>query len=216
MMSQRQTNNREALLDAAEALFSTQGFYLVTVRDITRKAGVRVAEVNDLFGSKEKLFYEVINRRATVINLMRCERLSRVDTTQSRDEQFCQIMAAFYEPLLAVSSDGEGWRNYLRLVPQMMRQKAPILVLVADFYTPVSNLFLSRIGKLYSNVSTQRLERFWHFALVTYFSIFTDDFRVGGPLEPAGGTLTEHYDKAFRDAESFVSAGFQSLFQSDN
>ncbi len=46
-MSQRQTNNREALLDAAEALFSTQGFYLVTVRDITRKAGVRVAEVND-------------------------------------------------------------------------------------------------------------------------------------------------------------------------
>ena len=67
----------------------------------------------------------------------------------------------------------------LKLVTQMMRQKTPILSTVAAFYNPVSQLFLQRIKQIYPYVSAERLSHHWHFCLATYFSIFSDDFRVG-------------------------------------
>ena len=86
-LSKKQREKSEAVMDAAEALFASYGYHAVSVRDITGLAKVRLATVNDLFGSKEKLFYEVIRRRASEVNEMREEGLSAIDTTASRDAQ---------------------------------------------------------------------------------------------------------------------------------
>ncbi|WP_317616336.1 TetR/AcrR family transcriptional regulator [Paracoccus mutanolyticus] len=47
---------RVLLLDAAEALFADHGYFGVSVRDITDRAGLRLAAVNYHFESKEGLF----------------------------------------------------------------------------------------------------------------------------------------------------------------
>lgn len=218
-MSQRQINNREALLDSAEALFASNGYYLVTVREITRKAGVRMAEINDLFGSKEQLFYEVIKRRAVSVNLMRCQGLADIDARLPAQQQVEKVLAAFFDPLLFVSSKGEGWRNYLRLVPQVMKQRSPILVMITEFYTPVSDLFLKRLEKLYPQIPPVQLRRHWHFSLMVFFSVFGDEFRIGDldytpGLMPTPGQ--QDLQTSFSEAMAFVLAGFRNLLNSGN
>ncbi|WP_215549744.1 TetR family transcriptional regulator [Amycolatopsis sp. CA-230715] len=53
---------REALLDAATAMFAARGFDRTTVRDIAKEAGVNQALLFRYFGSKESLFEEAIAR----------------------------------------------------------------------------------------------------------------------------------------------------------
>ena len=50
---------RQALLDAATALFAERGYDRTTVRDIAARAGVNQALLFRYFGSKEALFEEV-------------------------------------------------------------------------------------------------------------------------------------------------------------
>lgn len=212
-MNRRTTNNRKALLDASEALFSLHGYYSVTVRQITRQAGVRMAEVTDLFGGKENLFYEVIKRRASVINTMRCEGLEKIDKNLPPEEQFRQLIGAFFDPLLIKSAESDGWRNYLKLVPQMMRQKAPILSMVAPFYNPVSQLFLHHIKQIYPSVSPAQLSHHWHFCLATYFSVFSDDFRVDetDPSYDRNAEFNIDFSEAYSQATAFVFSGIYSV-----
>jgi AcrR family transcriptional regulator len=51
---------RQALLDAAQEVFSTHGYSDAGVRLITTRAGVNLALVSRYFGSKERLFEEVL------------------------------------------------------------------------------------------------------------------------------------------------------------
>ena len=62
---------REAILDAAEALFSRHGFYGVTVRQVATEAGVDTALIHYYFGAKSQLFDAVFARRAEILNAMR-------------------------------------------------------------------------------------------------------------------------------------------------
>lgn len=53
---------REAILEAATERFSAQGYGGAGVREIAADAGVTAALVNRYFGSKERLYSEVIER----------------------------------------------------------------------------------------------------------------------------------------------------------
>jgi AcrR family transcriptional regulator len=56
--------SREKILDAAEALFADKGYNGASTRDITAAANANLGMISYYFGSKEKLFKEVIERRA--------------------------------------------------------------------------------------------------------------------------------------------------------
>ncbi|HEX5641052.1 MAG TPA: helix-turn-helix domain-containing protein [Thermoleophilia bacterium] len=57
----------EAILDAAEKLFSQRGFAAVSVRDIAAEAGVSHALVHRYLGSKAQVYRTMLLRRETVI-----------------------------------------------------------------------------------------------------------------------------------------------------
>ncbi|HEV7229926.1 MAG TPA: TetR family transcriptional regulator [Bacteroidia bacterium] len=58
------TDKREHILDTAQELFSQHGFEGTSVRVLANAAGVNVAMISYYFGSKEKLFQAMIERRA--------------------------------------------------------------------------------------------------------------------------------------------------------
>ena len=58
-------DTREAILEAATRRFATHSYEHAGVREIAADAGVTAALVNRYFGSKEKLFDEVIQRPST-------------------------------------------------------------------------------------------------------------------------------------------------------
>jgi AcrR family transcriptional regulator len=54
-------NTKEKIFRAAVSVFAAKGFHSSTVREICARAGANVAAVNYHFGSKEKLYAEVLN-----------------------------------------------------------------------------------------------------------------------------------------------------------
>lgn len=56
-------DKRDYILDVAERLFAEQGFEAISVREISKAADINIAMVSYYFGSKEKLYEEVINRK---------------------------------------------------------------------------------------------------------------------------------------------------------
>ena len=65
---------REAILEAATRRFATQGYERAGAREIAADAGVTAALVNRYFGSKEKLFAEVIERALDMRHLLQGQR----------------------------------------------------------------------------------------------------------------------------------------------
>lgn len=55
-------DRREALLEAASHLFAAKGYAAVGTREIAERAGVNLALIQYYFGSKGKLFIEVVHR----------------------------------------------------------------------------------------------------------------------------------------------------------
>ena len=90
---------RQRLLEAAELLFSEEGFDAVSVRDITEKAGANVAAVNYHFNSREHLVELVIER---YINPVNEERLARLDVVEKKSGgksvALEEILDAFVRP----------------------------------------------------------------------------------------------------------------------
>ena len=56
-------NKRQQLLETAERLFAREGYDAVTIRDVAKAADMNIAMITYYFGSKEKLFEEIIRTR---------------------------------------------------------------------------------------------------------------------------------------------------------
>ncbi|MET0272213.1 MAG: TetR family transcriptional regulator [Phenylobacterium sp.] len=108
---------REAILDAAEALFSRHGFYGVTVRQVATEAGVDTALIHYYFGAKRELFDSVFARRAGILNEARLKAMSAYEEAHSGRMTVEGVIEAFIGPLIELSmTNEEGWKNYFRLV----------------------------------------------------------------------------------------------------
>jgi AcrR family transcriptional regulator len=64
-------DKKEYILDVAERLFAEQGFEAITIREISKEADINIAMVSYYFGSKEKLYEEVITRKLISSELIR-------------------------------------------------------------------------------------------------------------------------------------------------
>jgi AcrR family transcriptional regulator len=113
---------REAVLNAAEALFSQHGFDGVTVRQVAKLAGVDVALPNYYFGSKRGLYDAVFARRAEALNRVRSVRLEEImkRAADGVPLKVRDILWAFISPVgEAQASHDTGWAHYCRLVAQV-------------------------------------------------------------------------------------------------
>ena len=72
----RTSSKREALLDAAEALFARQGYRAVGIDTVLARAGVAKMTLYKHFGSKEELIAAVLERRAETIAASLAQRIA--------------------------------------------------------------------------------------------------------------------------------------------
>jgi AcrR family transcriptional regulator len=59
------TDKRDHIMDVATDLFAEKGFEGTSIRDLAQKADVNIAMVNYYFGSKDKLFEALVERKAS-------------------------------------------------------------------------------------------------------------------------------------------------------
>lgn len=109
---------RERILDVAEELFSRNGYFGASVRDITSAVGVDVCLISYHFGSKEELFHEVLLRRADALaGGLRLSLQNAVDAAAPRPPSVEALVEAFIRPKLQrLASKDPGWSHYLKLI----------------------------------------------------------------------------------------------------
>jgi len=95
-------DKKEQIIDKATELFSRQGYDGTSIRQIAQDAGVNLAMINYYFGSKEKLFENVIEYR---VNFTK-DRLEEINQNSSLDEmeKMEQVVEVYVNRILAYPS----------------------------------------------------------------------------------------------------------------
>ncbi len=96
---------KDAILKVALTLFGNKGYHACSIRDIAQAADVNVAAINYHFGSKEKLFHEVINAHMLELDNQLQERLK--DKVELKD--------ALWEFYLCLLEHKEAFLSVFRL-----------------------------------------------------------------------------------------------------
>jgi AcrR family transcriptional regulator len=122
-MSQPDTKQR--ILNAAEHLFSRDGYHATSLRSITAVAAANLAAVNYHFGSKEALLEAVIMRRLDPLNEVRLGQLEALlqKAEQAEEVPSCRdILRTFVEPTLRLRQQGADAEDFIALIGRILAE----------------------------------------------------------------------------------------------
>ena len=146
-------DTKKRILDAAERIFSQDGFDAASLRTITAAAQVNLAAVNYHFQSKEALLSAVVERRAKPINDRRLELLEGIAGRRTPE----RILEAFLHPVMERSDvDISAFR------PLMARlHNAPAELhkrIIEDNFAPTFNRFVDALADALPRASIEDLQ----------------------------------------------------------
>jgi AcrR family transcriptional regulator len=106
-----------ALLRAGEELFAREGIHGTRINELTERAGQRnQSALHYHFGSREGLLRAIVERHVSTVDGVRAELLASL----SSEPGLRELVAVIVTPLAAELGTPSG-RNYLRIVPQLLK-----------------------------------------------------------------------------------------------
>jgi AcrR family transcriptional regulator len=174
----RNPNMREAILSAAELLFSTNGFNAVSIRDIAVEAGANPGSLTYHFKSKEGLLLEIYRRHCGPINRRRSELLDAAKRVRDLQDRLEAIVRAYVLPAFSSGSDlAGGGARFTRLRAVMSAEGNEIVGrIIAQTFDDTSHAFIDAIHE--SLPQLPRTEIVWrsHFLLgALYYALVTPE-----------------------------------------
>ena len=174
----RKPNMREAILAAAEELFSTKGFNAVTVRDIARSAGANPGSVTYHFQTKDELLLEIYRRHCGPMNLRRSELLTAAKRVRDLQDRLEAIVRAYVLPAFSSGSDrAGGGARFTRLRAIMSAEGNEVTRrIIAQTFDDTSHAFIDAIHDSLPHIP--RAEIVWrsHFLLgALYYTLVTPE-----------------------------------------
>ena len=143
----RNPNMREAILSAAEILFSTKGFNAVSIRDIALEAGANAGSVTYHFKSKDGLLLEIYKRHCGPMNKRRIELLVAARRVRDVQDRLEAIVRAYVQPAFSSSSDlAGGGARFTRLRAVMSAEgNAVVGRIIAEIFDDTTNAFIEAV-----------------------------------------------------------------------
>src|SRR6201996_54241 len=174
----RKPNMREAILSAAEDLFSTNGFNAVSVRDIAHAAGANPGSVTYHFKTKDGLLLEIYRRHCGPMNLRRSELLAAARRVRDLNDRLEAIVRAYVVPAFSSGSDlAGGGVRFTRLRAVMSAEGNAVAGrIIAKTFDDTSHAFIDSISESLPHIP--RTEIVWrcHFLLgALYYTLVTPE-----------------------------------------
>ena len=174
----RKPNLREAILAAAEELFSTNGFNAVSVRDIAQAAGANPGSVTYHFKTKDGLLLEIYRRHCGPMNHRRAELLAAARRVRDLQDRLEAIVRAYVLPAFSSGSDlAGGGARFTRLRAVMSAEGNEVVrKIIAQTFDDISHAFIDAIQESLPQIP--RTEIVWrcHFLLgALYYSLVTPE-----------------------------------------
>jgi AcrR family transcriptional regulator len=176
--AQRKPNLREAILAAAEELFSTNGFNAVSVRDIAQAAGANPGSVTYHFKTKDGLLLEIYQRHCAPMNHRRAELLAAAKRVRDLQDRLEAIVRAYVLPAFSSGHDlAGGGARFTRLRAVMSAEGNEVArKIIAQTFDDTSHAFIDAIHESLPHIP--RTEIVWraHFLLgALYYSLVTPE-----------------------------------------
>ncbi|MGI4818223.1 MAG: TetR/AcrR family transcriptional regulator [Janthinobacterium lividum] len=203
-------DTREAILNAAEDLFSKHGFYGVTIREVASEAGVDTALIHYYFGAKKELFDAVFNRRAEVWNNERVAAINRYAEAAGDDMTLEGLFEAFLRPPFQWSlKGGPGWKHYAALVAQTNANPAFGGETMARYFDPAIKRLLELVKQILPDAQDEQVFWAWH----NLSGSLTLTLGETGRLDRLSGGLCKSgdLDTACDHMVKFAAAGFRAV-----
>jgi AcrR family transcriptional regulator len=174
----RKPNLREAILAAAEELFSTNGFNAVSVRDIAQAAGGNPGSVTYHFRTKDGLLLEIYRRHCAPMNHRRAELLAAARRVRDLQDRLEAIVRAYVLPAFSSGHDlAGGGARFTRLRAVMSAEGNEVVrKIIAQTFDDTSHAFIDAIHQSLPHIP--RTELVWraHFLLgALYYSLVTPE-----------------------------------------
>lgn len=174
----RKPNMREAILAAAEELFSTNGFSAVSVRDIAQAAGANPGSVTYHFKTKDGLLLEIYQRHCLPMNLRRSELLEAARRVRDRKDRLEAIVRAYVLPAFSSGSDlAGGGARFTRLRAIMSAEGNEVArKIIAQTFDDTSHAFIDAIHEALPHVPRNEIVWRSHFLLgALYYTLVTPE-----------------------------------------
>src|ERR1700744_668830 len=176
----RKANLREAILCAAEDLFSTNGFNAVSVRDIAQAAGANPGSVTYHFKTKDGLLLEIYRRHCGPMNHRRAELLAAALRVRDLQDRLEAVVRAYVLPAFSSGSDlAGGGARFTRLRAVMSAEGNEVAgKIIAQTFDDTSHAFIDAIHESLPHIS--RTEIVWrsHFLLGALYYTLVQPERV--------------------------------------
>lgn len=202
---------RNKLLDAAEQIFSEEGYDGATLRDVAKAAEVHQALSTYHFGTKERLFDEVIARRAIEMERVRLQALEHIDPdAQGSSETVRLLIEAYVSPMIkARYGTSKHWKAHVRLMAGVVNLKR-WSHLISKHYDRCARAYLERWRLALPGVDDNALLNAFSFMVVASLYVCSNTGRFA-QWKTKATSHKEEVRLVTEDLVAFVHAGFMSL-----
>lgn len=209
-MPQRQSSMREAILDAAEELFSKSGFRAVSMREIAQASGANLGSISYHFGSKDGLLRAIYELHSGPMNRRRSELLNEAQRIRDSDDRLAAIVRAFILPSFsdAEGSVGGGAR-FARLRAVVMAERhEEAQKIIAETFNPINLAFLDALQACLPHLSRADIVWRTHFLLGAVSYTLINPWRVTRLSD--GAADGENTDEALTQIVRAAVAAFRA------
>lgn len=205
--SKRALETRARIMDAAEEVFSHRGFDGASIRDIAKHANVQGALVAHHGGSKEELFWRVVDRRSETLSQARITALNARKATQVPMSVHA-VLDCFFAPFLEkAETGGPQWLAYARLVA-FVSADPRWEALAAYCFDPTASRFIDEIADLHPEMLRQEIATGFVFSVSAMLALLTSRWRMNA-LGDARDNIASHLDELV----AFGAAGLAATSQ---
>ncbi|MBI1361181.1 MAG: TetR family transcriptional regulator [Alphaproteobacteria bacterium] len=207
--AEQRAESLEKILDAAEYLFSKNGFHGVTLRDVAQRVGIHTTLLHYYFEDKKDVFEAVFARRAGVTSARRIAALEKYEKEAGKKPTVEGALHAFLDTDLDLYYEGgELWMNYAAFCARVSNTPEGAELMDIHF-DPVVLKLVSILRRALPSYSEEDI--FWGYHFVTG-ALMNTLARTGRIDRLSGGLChSDDFPAVKRRMAKFMAAGFLAL-----
>jgi AcrR family transcriptional regulator len=207
--AEQRAQSLEQILDAAEYLFSKNGFHGVTLRDVAARVGIHTTLLHYYFKDKTNLFEAVFARRAGITSGRRMVALEEYEREAGDHPTVEGALHAFLDTDLDLYyQGGEAWMNYAAFCARVSNTPEGAQ-LMDTYFDPVVLKLVQILKRALPHQSEEDI--FWGYHFVTG-ALMNTLARTGRIDKVSGGLChSDDFPAVRKRMARFMAAGFLSL-----
>lgn len=201
---------RQRILEAAEKLFSVDGYSGVSLRQITGEAGVDLALIKYYFGSKEGLFDAVLASRVDKMSELRLRGLAEIEIKPGSRETVERLLEVFLRPMLGKSvKEARELKNYRLLIALVTNSRAWQDQVFKEHYDPVARRFIDTLAATLPDARWEDICWAFSFFLGSVVNAFAETGRIDRLSD--GRCRSNDLEEACRKLVHYSTSAFMGL-----